>query len=101
MVIWAVTGISMVLVSFCVQVVFSVVLLVVLNSRYKTKEGSVTSKTYVDCCDIGLNRTDKENCDMVRDTSSRSFKDALGVRHQFVWSDCIPGQEPWRKFDTK
>lgn len=52
-----------------------------------------------DCCDPGLSSGTKEMCDMAKDARNHVLIDNDRNRYEFIWSDCEPGKEPWRKLE--
>lgn len=57
------------------------------------------SKTYVDCCDPGLDAATKDMCKWAVEVSGHTAVDQMGNRYEMVWSDCKEGMEPWRKYE--
>lgn len=57
-------------------------------------------ETYrVDCCDPGIDADTKFVCKWAIKNPSHIFVDARGKLFETVWSECKPGEEPWRKYE--
>ncbi len=87
------------IVFWAAQVVFGLVLVLVLNSKPQgTKE---PANLYYDCCDVGLDAAQKENCVFAAQAKDHILTERNGDTKTYLWSNCRPGHEPWRRFDVK
>ncbi len=79
------------------EAMFGLVLMAAMNSKPVPVHTPVN--VYVDCCDVGLNRTEKEDCAFAAESQDHTLIKRNGDTKTYVWSSCEIGKEPWRKFD--
>lgn len=81
-------------------VTFLVALTGCMAKNGATHANHVKNETFrFDCCDPGIHAGTKEMCDLGRDAKNHTLVDGDGNKYNFIWSDCKPGEEPWRKWE--
>lgn len=71
--------------------------MVVLAGCAKRKE-IVRNKWYIDCCNPGLSYEEKDMCKWAKENPGRLIVQGNNL-YEMIWSDCKPGEEPWRKWE--
>lgn len=63
------------------------------------KKETVKNVNRFDCCDPGINAEYKDMCKWMDEKGTNRVWDKNGGMYEGVWSNCKPGQEPWRKYE--
>lgn len=55
-------------------------------------------KFFYDCCDPSILEGTQQLCDDAAKDEDHILWDTDRNRYIYVWSDCLPGEEPWRNY---
>lgn len=69
--------------------------LVLYAPKNAAKNGN---KHYIACCDIGLDADDKDMCKWMTEKGVTRLYRGESI-YEGVWTNCKPGEEPWRKWE--